>query len=158
VLITVIRNGGGSVIAMSPEDGSVVKSLSFTGASGESPFASPVQAPDGKLFGTTTLGGTAANGQQAVGTVWTLDAGLPAPSAAIAAFSPSSGSAGAKVTIRGNNFIGTTAVTFNGVGATFKVLNLNFITATVPASATTGPIAVTNPGGTNVSSSQFTVQ
>ena len=117
-----------------------------------------VQGDDGKIYGTATDGGTGQNGQQAVGTIWSLDAGLPAPSAAIAAFAPSSGSAGSKVTIRGNNFIGTTAVTFNGASATFKVLNANFITATVPAGATTGPVAVTNPGGTTVSSNQFTVQ
>jgi hypothetical protein len=61
------------------------------------------------------------------------------------------------VLIRGNHFIGTTAVTFNGVNATFKVLNTNFISATVPSGATSGPIAVTNAGGTTVSTGQFTV-
>jgi hypothetical protein len=42
--------------------------------------------------------------------------------------------------------------TFNGVSAAFKILNVNFLIATVPAGATTGPIAVTNPGGRTVSS------
>ena len=65
---------------------------------------------------------------------------------------------GSKVLIRGNNFIGTTAVTFNGVSGTFRVLNVNFITATVPAAATTGPISITNLGGTTTITPGFTVR
>ncbi|MBZ5722289.1 MAG: IPT/TIG domain-containing protein [Acidobacteriia bacterium] len=156
--VDVIGNGGGSVIAMSPASGAVLRSFAFTGATGETPEASVVQAADGKLFGTTILGGKVAKGKVASGTVWTLDAGLAAPPAAIANFAPSSGGAGSTVTIRGNHFIGTTAVTFNGVSAAFKVLTVNFITATVPAGASSGPIAVTNPGGTTDSSGQFTAQ
>jgi hypothetical protein len=65
---------------------------------------------------------------------------------------------GSKVTIRGSNFVGTTAVTFNGVSAPFKVLNVQFITATVPAGATSGSITVTNAGGATTSTQHFTVQ
>jgi uncharacterized repeat protein (TIGR03803 family) len=148
----------GSVIALSPKDGSLVKSFSFERTNFGLPQASVVQAADGKIYGTAILGGTVRGGQQAMGTVWSLDAGLSAPKAAIAALAPSSGKVGSIVTIRGNSMIGTTAVTFNGVSAAFKVLNVSFITATVPANATTGPIAVTNPGGTTVSSQPFTVQ
>ena len=154
------ENGGGgdgSVIVMSPASGAVVRSFSFNGTNGARPGASVVQGADGKLYGTATAGGSVANGNVAMGTVWSLDAGLPAPMAAIAAFTPSSGAVGSKVTIRGNHFIGTKAVAFNGVSATFKVLNVNFITAIVPAGATTGTIAVTNAGGTRTSNSKFTV-
>jgi uncharacterized repeat protein (TIGR03803 family) len=156
--VPTIDGGSGSVIAISPRNGSVVKSFSFENTGFGFPEASVVQAADGKFYGTTIAGGTVANGQQAMGTVWSLDAGLPAPKAAIAAFAPTSGKIGSTVTIRGNHAIGTTAVTFNGASAAFKVLNVNFITATVPAGATTGPIAVTDPGGTTVSSEKFTVQ
>jgi hypothetical protein len=86
-----------------------------------------------------------------------LDAGLAPPAAGVAAFSPASGAAGTKVLIRGSHFIGTTAVTFNGVSATFTVLNTEFMSATVPVGATTGPIAVTNAAGTTVSTAHFTV-
>src|SRR4030088_3248576 len=82
--------GPGRVIAISPVDGTVLKSFHFTGGNGGAPGASVVQAGDGKLYGTATLGGTAAN-KAAIGTVWALDAGLPAPAAAIAALTPSSG-------------------------------------------------------------------
>lgn len=110
-------------------------------------------------MGATTLGGTIFGGGKKFpdGTVWTLDAGLPAPTPALAAFTPVSGAAGSVVTIRGNNFVGTTAVAFNGISASFQVLNRQFISATVPAGASTGPIKVTNLGGTATSTQSFNV-
>jgi hypothetical protein len=147
-----------SVITVSPTTGQILKSFEFDGANGGFPDASIIQGSDGRLFGTATEGGVVAAGQQASGTVWVLDAGLPAPASVVGGFTPASGVVGSKVRIRGSHFVGTTAVTFNGVNATFKVLNTNFISATVPAGATTGPIAVTNPGGTAISVGHFTVQ
>jgi hypothetical protein len=90
---------------------------------------------------------------------------LPGADAAFAAvptigsFSPASGPVGTSVTIHGNNFTGpdVTSVTFDGTSATFTIDNAQRITATVPAGATTGPIAVTNPDGTATSSTNFTV-
>jgi hypothetical protein len=90
---------------------------------------------------------------------------LPGADAAFAAaptidsFSPASGPVGTSVTIHGNNFTGpdVTSVTFDGTSATFTIDNPQRITATVPAGATTGPIAVTNPDGTATSSTNFTV-
>ena len=70
---------------------------------------------------------------------------------------PASGKPGSIVTIRGDHFVGATSITFNGVAAAFKVLSVKFITATVPAGATTGRIEVTNAGGTTVSTQSFTV-
>jgi len=64
---------------------------------------------------------------------------------------------GSTVLINGNNFVGTTRVNFNGVSASFKVLNIQFISATVPAGATTGPVTVTNGGGSVSSTQPFTV-
>jgi len=147
----------GRVLAISPDSGAVVKSFLFRGANGSLPMASVVQAADGKLYGTTEGGGVVGGGEQPSGTVWTLDAGLAAPASLVAGFNPASGVNGARVLIRGNHFIGTTAVTFNGVSATFRVLNKNFISATVPSGATSGTIAVTNAGGTTVSAESFTV-
>lgn len=90
---------------------------------------------------------------------------LPGADAAFAAaptissFSPASGPVGTSVTIHGNNFSGpdVTSVSFNGTSATFTIDNAQKITATVPAGATTGPIAVTSPDGTATSSTNFTV-
>ncbi len=155
---TQVSSPNGSVIAISPANGAVVQNFSFEGANGSLPEAGVIQAANGKIYGTAVAGGTVAKGKQASGTVWSLDAGLPAPKPAAAAFSPASGAVGSTVLIRGNNFVGTTAVTFNGVSASFQVLNVRFISATVPAGATTGPIAVTNAGGTTQTRNNFTVQ
>lgn len=150
--------GDGVVLAMSPETGAVLQSIPFAGTNGIAPDGGVIQGADGKIYGTASQGGTVAKGKVASGTVWSLDAGLPAPAAVVAALSPATGAVGSKVKIRGNGFIGTTAVTFNGVSAAFEVLNTNFITATVPTGAASGPIAVTNLGGTTVSTEQFNVQ
>jgi uncharacterized protein (TIGR03437 family) len=48
-------------------------------------------------------------------------------------------------------------VTFNNVTATFVVNSATQITATVPSTATTGPIKVTTPGGSATSTTNFTV-
>jgi hypothetical protein len=61
------------------------------------------------------------------------------------------------VTIRGDNFVGATAITFNGVSASFQELNRQFISATVHPGVTTGPIKVTNLGGTATSTRSFNV-
>jgi uncharacterized repeat protein (TIGR03803 family) len=147
-----------SVFAVSPTTGLMVKSFEFTGNNGGFPDAPVLQGADGKIYGTAIQGGAVAAGKQASGTIWSLDAGLRAPAPVVAAFTPLIGAVGSTVMIRGSHFVGTTAVTFNGVNAAFKILNTNFISATVPASATTGPIAVTCAGGTTVSSGHFTVQ
>ena len=143
----------GTVTAFSPTTGAVVHDIPFNGTNGATPTAGLVQGADGKLYGTAAEGGKGS-----VGTVWVINGGLPAPKASIAAFGAGSAAPGATVLIRGDHFIGTTAVEFNGVKATFKVLNRNFISAVVPAGATTGTISVTNSGGTTTSNNSFTVE
>jgi large repetitive protein len=79
----------------------------------------------------------------------------------ITSFTPASGPIGAPVVINGDNFTGpdpdVTAVKFNGVSATFTIDNPHQITATVPAGATDGPIALTNVDGTATSAASFDV-
>jgi hypothetical protein len=149
----------GSVFSINPQNGAVLQTFAFDGVNGISPEVGVIQAADGSFVGTTELGGTIAGGgnQFADGTVWTLDAGLPAPAPAITLLNSTSGNIGSTVLMNGNNFIGTTAVSFNGVSASFQVLNTQFITATVPDGATTGPIKVTNLGGTATSTQSFQV-
>jgi hypothetical protein len=73
-------------------------------------------------------------------------------------FTPTFGPVGTGVTITGTAFTGATAVSFNGVAATFTVSNSGTITTTVPAGATTGRITVTTPsGGPLVTTTRFTV-
>lgn len=147
--------GDGSIFALSPT-GVVVLSFSFDGANGSLPLAIVIQGTDGKIYGMATLGGTDLEGHLASGTVWALDAALPAPGPIIKAFVPSSAQAGSKIAIRGTNLTGSTAVSFNGANAKFTVLNANFIAAIVPPGTSAGPIAVTNAGGTTHSKQEFT--
>ena len=80
---------------------------------------------------------------------------IPPPT--IVDFSPTRGAPGASVRIEGEHLGGNTRVAFNGRAAAFTVESSFLITATVPSGATTGPIAVTTPGGTATSSSAFSI-
>ena len=76
----------------------------------------------------------------------------------ISTFTPAIGPAGTTVLITGSYFTGITAVRFNGVdAASFTVNSATSITATVPATATTGTLAVVGTGGTNTTSATFEV-
>ena len=80
------------------------------------------------------------------------------PPPIIFAFSPTNGAAGTNVIITGTNFIGASAVTFNGApAASYTVNSSNQITAVVPTNAGSGFISVTTPSGTAVSAGSFTV-
>lgn len=70
---------------------------------------------------------------------------------------PDHGPPGTQVTLLGLNFTGATAVKFNGVDSAFTVDTPTQISTTVPKGATTGPITVVAPGGTAVSSDNFTI-
>jgi hypothetical protein len=95
----------------------------------------------------------------------TLVLAAPAALAAaptISSFTPTCGPVGTAVTITGTGFndapSAVSAVTFNGTAATsFTVNSDTQITATVPAGATTGTIAVTDSEGTATSSGTFTI-
>jgi len=97
------------------------------------------QATDGSFYGTTQYGGAAL----AYGAVFGLSVDL-GPFVQIL---PASGKVGAVVKILGTDLTGTTAVTFKGAAAAFKVVSSTEITATVPTGATTGTVQVTTPGG-----------
>ena len=128
-------------------------SASFTVGSSTSITATvPPQALSGKIS-VQTPGGTATS----AGT-FTVTGGGGGPS--ISGFSPASGPTGTPVVISGSGFTGTTDVRFNGtsVGSgNFTVNSDTKVTATVPANATSGPIAIDAPGGTATSGSSFTV-
>jgi hypothetical protein len=62
---------------------------------------------------------------------------------------------GKTIGILGQGFTGTTAVSFGGTSATFKVVSATYLTATVPVGAHNG--VVTTPGGTLASNKDFLV-
>jgi uncharacterized repeat protein (TIGR03803 family) len=112
-----------------------------------------VQGSDGNIYGTATGGGPTG-----AGVIFALNAGLPVPKPRAHQFYPASGPVGTHVRIWGYNLFGA-SVQFNGAAATgVHSAGPNYVWATVPAGATTGPITVTTPGGTFITKASFTVQ
>lgn len=81
----------------------------------------------------------------------------PAPTPTLTSFAPTSGPVGSSVTLTGSGLTSTTAVSFGGSAAFFKVASDTKVTAIVPAGAVSGPITVTTAGGTATSVGRFTV-
>ena len=81
----------------------------------------------------------------------------PSPPPTVLLFDPSSGPVGTTVTITGTGYTGASIVKFHGRLGSFGVNSDTEIVATVPKRATTGPIAVSTPGGTGTSLTDFTV-
>ena len=107
----------------------------------------PAGASSGKISVVTAKGAASSAADFSVT--------LPAPT--ISSFSPTSGPSGTSVSVTGTGFTGATSVKFNGTTATFSVADDSHISATVPASATTGTITVITAAGTATSASAFTV-
>jgi uncharacterized repeat protein (TIGR03803 family) len=111
------------------------------------------QGSDGAIYGTAMLGGL-----RGVGNVFTWEAGLPKPRPRAQRFNPQSGPVGTQVLVWGVDLL-SASVEFNGARAT-EISNSgsNYIRATVPPGATTGPVSVTTPGGTATTQDSFTVR
>lgn len=77
----------------------------------------------------------------------------------ITSFSPTSScvDSGDLITINGTNLSGVTNVYFNGISASFTIINSTQITAIVPSGATSGTISVTSPSGNATSAGSFTI-
>jgi uncharacterized repeat protein (TIGR03803 family) len=120
----------------------------FDGTTGEYPNVTPMQHTNGALYGDATKGGSVANG-----VFYSVGEGL----GSFVAFVTSAAKVGTTIGILGQGFSGTSSVSFNGVAATFKAVNGTYLTAKVPAGATTGPVKVVTPGGTMTSNKSFVV-
>ena len=126
----------------------------FDGVTGQYPSTALIQHTNGTIYGDSSLGGTGTQcGGSSCGTFFTLNVGL----APFVELVPASGKVGKSIGILGQGLTGTTAVSFNGTAGTFKVSSDTFLTATVPAGATTGTVTVTTPGGSLKSNVSFRV-
>ena len=128
--------------------------LNLTNTTGKFPGANPqvalFQNTNGTLYGDTYGGGSGGGG-----VLYSLGMKLgPFVSFVGPLFE---GKVGKTIEILGQGFTGTTNVSFHGVSATFAVVSDTYLTAVVPAGATTGSVTVTTPGGTLTSNKIFRV-
>jgi len=146
-----------------PLNWTVTDSASFvneTPATGTTPGASNVSVNVGGLAAgsysaTITVGapGVPARTVPVSLTVTAVGPGTPV----VNGFNPVSGAPGTQVEVIGANFVGVTQVQFNTTAAAFQPSDTGRLFATVPPGATTGPIRVSNAGGTGASFTPFTV-
>jgi uncharacterized repeat protein (TIGR03803 family) len=149
-----IRNGGYSQLFRIARTGeySVVYDMSDARADGACQ-CSLVLGSDGIVYGTA-IGG----GKYGGGLYFALNAGQPKPAPRPLRFNPPSGPVGTKVLIWGSNLL-SASVRFNGTAATVvSGSGSNYIWATVPPGATTGPVTVTTPGGAITTQASFMVR
>ena len=131
---------------------------SFDGTHGSDPTVAPFQHTNGMLFGTTTCGGTGADGGCVYGpgggVFYSLDLGL----GSFISVLTTAGKVGAKVEILGQALTSTTQVAFGGVRATrFHVVRDTFMTVIVPVGAKSGTVTVTTANGTLKSNKKYNV-
>jgi uncharacterized repeat protein (TIGR03803 family) len=137
--------------------GTVLQNILFDCATLGESLGSMIQSADGKFYGVTAGSGGPSSDSLTNGTIWVLDAGLPAPGPTLVDFAPTSGNAGTTILLQGQHFIGTSAVSVGGVNAAFRVLTVNYLKVVVPTGAKTGKITVTNAGGTTTSTQSFEI-
>jgi uncharacterized repeat protein (TIGR03803 family) len=140
----------GNIYQITPE-GTYTSLYSFCNNSICSAYAAAyglLQGTNGIFYGATADGGTHNEG-----IVYSFSNNL----GPLVKTVPTAAKIGARVIILGNGLTGTTSVTFNGVPASFTVESDTYITATVPAGATTGTVSVVTPSGALNSSPQFLV-
>jgi uncharacterized repeat protein (TIGR03803 family) len=121
----------------------------FDQTRGQTPDVALFQNTNGILYGDTVDGGT-----DGAGVFYSLNISA----AQFASLQNRSGKVGSTVSILGQGFTGSTAITFGGVNATtFTVVSDNYMTAKVPTGAKTGTVTVVRPSGSLNSIQSFKV-
>ncbi len=145
--------GVGSIYKITP-GGALTTPYSFSCSppegciDGAYPRAGLTQDTSGVFYGLCNFGGVNGNGA-----IFSLSDDL----APFLEPRPNSGRVGASVDIIGAGLTGTTEVSFSGIAATFQVLSDSLIEATVPISATSGPVISRKPGARERSKAPFQV-
>jgi uncharacterized repeat protein (TIGR03803 family) len=109
-----------------------------------------LQHTNGILYGDTLQGGDPTS---SCGVFYSWNQGLK-PFASLVF---TSGKVSQTVQVLGQGFTGTSAVSFDGVAASFTVVEDTYLTAVVPAGGMTGSVVVTTPGGMLTSNKIFRV-
>lgn len=142
----------------------------FSENSGRRTISLPVAWADNVQYSYDQLGRItkAANTTSGQSVIYTYDpAGniastnvVPNGAVSISGFSPNQGLTGTQVTIIGTGFDATATnnvVSFNGTAASVSSASATQLIVSVPSSALTGPITVTNSGGAGTSAGSFVV-
>ncbi|HET7434288.1 MAG TPA: IPT/TIG domain-containing protein [Thermoanaerobaculia bacterium] len=143
----------GTVVTINGTNFSGASAVSFAGTAAAtftvvSDTRIDATAPVGVSTGTISVTTPSGTGTSATNFVVTT-------SPNVTGFTPNKGTPGTQVAITGVNFTGATLVKFNGVSAAFTLNSATSITATVPQTATNGPIQVTSPNGSGTSEALF---
>jgi uncharacterized repeat protein (TIGR03803 family) len=140
-------NGDGTIFEITAA-GTLTTLHNFDGTDGSGTESGLLQSTNGTFYGNTYAGGASGDG-----TVFSLSTGL----GPFVTFLPAARPVGGAVEVLGQGFTSATGVSFNGTPATFTFESDTYLTATVPAGATTGSITVTEPGSTLTSNKVFQV-
>ena len=143
-------HNGGAIFEITPagQETILYRFCALTGCTdGFYPYGPIMQHTNGTFYGTTT--GNSLGG----GVFYSLGTGLR-PFVRLLNWE---GKVGATIEILGQGFTSATQVSFNGTTAAFTSVSNNYLTAVVPAGATTGYLTVTTSSGTMKSSKQFLV-
>ncbi|MFQ5640887.1 MAG: IPT/TIG domain-containing protein, partial [bacterium] len=146
----------GTEVTLTGSDFSGATDVSFNGISAatfiiDSNTQIRANVPLGAATGTIRVTNTEGTGISA-------DAFTVIMPPSLTSFTPASGPAGTEVTVTGLNLTGVTEVSFNGASASaFTIDTDTQVRATVPASASTGRIWLSNTAGSDTSASDFTV-
>jgi uncharacterized repeat protein (TIGR03803 family) len=115
---------------------------------GSDEIATPMQHTNGKIYGVADRGGAHTDG-----VIYKLDEGIKP----FVLLETPYGAVGKTIQILGTGLKKTTTVKFGSVSATFVANSDTFMSAVVPANATTGFVTVTTPTATFTSSRKFQV-
>jgi uncharacterized repeat protein (TIGR03803 family) len=142
------NDGCGTVFKLTPS-GQGVLLHTFNYTDGYVILGGLFQATNGAFYGTANEGGAGDSG-----TIFRLSGGI----GPFIAFVQPTGKVGKTAQILGQGLTGTSSVTFNGVAATkFSVVSDTYMTAVVPAGATTGAVVVATPAGNLTSNVSFRI-
>jgi uncharacterized repeat protein (TIGR03803 family) len=140
--------GYGTIFSISPTGTGYSSRYSFDNTTGAVPEVALLQHTTGLLYGLTYGGGSFG-----WGTFYNLNVDLK-PFVRLVS---KSGIVGSSIGVLGQNFTGTTKVSFSGVPSSYTVISDTYLTATVPNGAETGAVTVTKTGSTFKSNSIFRV-
>lgn len=152
-----VNSGGGSIgrgtlFEMTPA-GAYSVLHNFDISAGSQAEVTLTQHTNGIFYGDTSQGGPLCGG--ACGIFYSLSTGLPPFTAMLPQLS--AGKVGATIQFLGQGFTGTTAVSFAGTAAAFKVVSDTFLTATVPNGAVSGSVTITTPAAVLTTNRKFRV-